>query len=367
MAASSCVYLYQKIPPDFSHFNKAFPPPDSCKKYVLGSKFKKKKKHCLHQGNKLVHFTVRRLSIKTVWLQHKTENFKCVFLVKTWGPCQSKMLFDGQLGWKNLHVPQSRYIKHTVCKCRFLQQLEAIFFKICICLHDRESTIKEERRSRPCCAPARAGAEGCRCYLIWIRMLWLWGAEACWIRKEGTTSMQTEPLETGDCAESGTLARLTEIHSMEAMEKKHIQHLHMLFPSPLIRSSKRGRCPAQLHMKQCGRGAGLWQRRAISRIPINLWQPLQCWTLQFPASFSFWKRALLWCFFFSSSADSLPLTWEQNKPWPQVNLRCREGQTLSKLKWLCPPATTHLCLNVPPARLSWWKKAPHSLTLHTKA
>lgn len=71
--------------------------------------------------------------------------------------------------------------------------------------------------------------------------------------------------------------------NIRTMEKKYIQYLHMLFPFPLIRSSLWGQCPAQLHMKQHDRG--LWQRKAISSIPINLWQSLQSWTVHYSSCF----------------------------------------------------------------------------------
>lgn len=159
--------------------------------------------------------------------------------------------------------------------------------KICICLHDWENAINKKQKkwsSKPCCGLAWVCVcvcvLGCRCNLIWIRMLWLWGIKDKKRRDNKDADRAAGDWNRGEWGGgSGNSSHRNTLDGMHAMEKKHIQHLHMFFPFPLIRSLNWGHCPAQLHMKQSGRKAGLWQRRAISRIPINLWQPLQYWTL----------------------------------------------------------------------------------------
>ncbi len=116
-------------------------------------------------------------------------------------PGPDQMLLDSQLWWRNLHIPQTHYIKHTVCKCHFLQQLETIFLRFAsVCMIEKTQLNEKQKKwwGRACCALAWVQVSGCRCNLIWIRMLWLRGIESRWIRKEGTTNMQTEQLETGD-------------------------------------------------------------------------------------------------------------------------------------------------------------------------
>lgn len=151
------------------------------------------------------------------------KNFRCVFLVKTQGLDQSKMQSDGQMWWKNLHVPQTLYIKHIVCKFHFLQQSGALFLRFAyVCSIEKTQLNEKGKKWWRVLWP---------CDLIWIRMLWLWGNESCGIRKEGTTNMQTEQLETRDLqGESGTSACLTEIHRQWKRNRSNIYICSSHFP-----------------------------------------------------------------------------------------------------------------------------------------
>lgn len=92
--------------------------------------------------------------------------------------------------------------------------------------------------------------------------------------EDGKPTCRQGQMESSDC-------EVFSAWNMEAVEKEHAQHVHVLFPFPLIRSSRRGRCPAQLHIKQRDGEDGLWQKLAISKIPITLLQRCEILTLCF--------------------------------------------------------------------------------------
>ena len=129
-----------------------------------------------------------------------------------------------------------------------------------------------------------------------IPNVWLWAIESPLDKKRRQN--KNAERAAGDwilLGKSGKWVWLTEIHqAVWRQGKRNIQHWHMLFPFPLIRSQKSGCCAAQLHMKQCSRG--LQQRQAISGILINLsscgtvldsTSECQCFSVDF-----LWNKAL---------------------------------------------------------------------------
>lgn len=142
--------------------------------------------------------------------------------------------------------------------------------KVCICLHDREKTQLNEKQEK--------AGELCPCSRLSLKSQSDLNANALTLRRGVLLEKKRRDNKLADGAAGDRRAAgrgrylgppdTNTTDGMEATErKKHIQHLHMFFPFPLIRSSERGRCPAQLHMKQCGRGAGLRQRRLFLGFP----------------------------------------------------------------------------------------------------